>query len=92
MKIIEVFVAKDGRFFEDETLCLDYESTLTEDESPYLYSKLKSISQEKSFNPKYDSDSTCDCGHAYYRHFDPYENNDAVGCKHCQCHHFKLAR
>jgi len=49
-------------------------------------------SQEKSFNPKYNEDAKCECGHAYYRHFDPYENYDPVGCKYCGCYHFKLAK
>lgn len=35
----------------------------------------------------YDSsvgdDTLCLCGHTYYRHFDPYENMDPVGCKYC---------
>lgn len=27
----------------------------------------------------------CKCGHPYYRHFDPFENDAPVGCKYCQC-------
>jgi hypothetical protein len=31
----------------------------------------------------------CECGHDYHRHFDGYDNNEAVGCKYCGCNHFK---
>ena len=41
-----------------------------------------------AYNENYPEDNTCVCGHAYYRHFDPYENWDPVGCKYCQCSHF----
>ena len=39
-------------------------------------------------NPNYPDDNRCMCGHVYYRHFDPYENWNAVGCKYCGCAHF----
>lgn len=89
MKILELFVAKNGRFFEDEASCIAYEQELPDGETPYLYKAL--TSQEKSHNPKYNQDASCECGHSYYRHFDSYENNDPVGCKYCGCSHFKLA-
>lgn len=92
MKIIELFVAKDGHFFENEEDCLVYENKLGNEESPYIYKQLNSLSQEKQFNPKYDNDATCQCGHPYYRHFDSYENNDPVGCKYCGCYDFTLAK
>ena len=34
----------------------------------------------------------CVCGHEYYRHFDPYENMEPVGCKYCQCDTFKESK
>jgi len=45
--------------------------------------------------PVYDSnhpDTDCnrsECGHAYGRHFDPFEGDRAVGCKYCNCMVFK---
>ena len=72
MKILELFVAKDGRFFEDEQACIDYEKDLPEGEPPYIYKGLNS--QDKAYNPKYNDDAKCECGHPYYRHFDSYEN------------------
>ena len=90
MKIVELFVAKDGRYFEDQDACVLYETTLPVGEQPYIYKGLNS--QKKEYNPKFDSDAVCECGHAYYRHFDSYENNEPVGCKYCSCYHFTLAK
>lgn len=92
MKIIELFVAKDGHFFENEEDCLLYEKTLNNEESPYIYQPLNCLSQEKLFNPKYDNNAVCQCGHSYYRHFDSYEDNSPVGCKYCNCYTFVLAK
>ena len=52
---------------------------LQNDTDPYLieYQLIK----HKKFNYKYDQNKTCECEHAYYRHFDSYEDYDAVGCK-----------
>jgi hypothetical protein len=41
------------------------------------------------YNPNYGDNRECECGHSYYRHFDSYEQMDAVGCKYCGCSHFK---
>lgn len=44
--------------------------------------------------PKMDPDhpdTDCareNCGHPYYRHFDPYEGDRMVGCKYCSCMEF----
>ena len=46
----------------------------------------------KKYNPLYGDDRVCECGHPYYRHFDPYEDNAAVGCKYCGCQDFKEAK
>ena len=53
--------------------------------SPYRYKYIK----QPLHNPNYDQDAMCICGHVYYRHFDPYENNEACGCKYCTCAIFK---
>lgn len=39
----------------------------------------------RKYNPDYGDDRVCECGHAYYRHFDSYDNNAPVGCKYCSC-------
>ncbi len=50
---------------------------------PYLY-VTETIIHAK-YNPLYGDDRICVCGHEYYRHFDPYEDYAAVGCKYCDC-------
>ena len=34
---------------------------------------------------EFGDDRLCICGHAYYRHFDTYEDMKPVGCKYCPC-------
>jgi len=41
------------------------------------------------YNPNYGDNRICECGHAYHRHFDSYEDMDPVGCKYCSCYEFK---
>ena len=56
-------------------------------EAPYLLAiRLRG---ERRYNPLYGDDRTCECNHPYYRHFDGYEGNEAVGCKYCGCYDFK---
>ena len=92
MKIVEIFVAKDGRYFSNEQDCISYEKSLSTEEQPYIYKPFSFPHQEVEFNPNYPENATCECGHSYYRHFDSYENMDPVGCKYCGCGHFKLAK
>jgi hypothetical protein len=54
---------------------------------PYLEKEIKYT--EYSYNPKYGDNRLCECGHVYYRHFDSYEEMEAIGCKYCACNHFK---
>ena len=49
--------------------------------------KLKLIKEE--YNPNFGDNKLCECGHSYYRHFDPYEDMKQVGCKYCGCDEFK---
>lgn len=49
-------------------------------EEPYI---------KNGYNPDYGDDRICICGHEYYRHFDPYEEMEPVGCKYCECYEFK---
>lgn len=41
------------------------------------------IGDAPEYDPAFGDDKLCECGHTYYRHFDPYENMDPVGCKYC---------
>ena len=59
-----------------------------DDSGPYRVYDVVIRKRVMAHNPNYPDDNKCLCGHAYYRHFDPYENWDAVGCKHCGCGHF----
>ena len=51
-------------------------------EAPYL------IEHEMvmKYNPDYGDGRICECGHPYHRHFDSYEDMEAIGCKYCGCY------
>lgn len=66
---------------------LNFLSKAEFNDEPYLYKSRIRI--EKKYNPNYGDDRICKCGHPYYRHFDPYEDNNPVGCKYCQCGTFR---
>ncbi len=53
---------------------------------PYITKEIVTIVRE--YNPDYGDDEVCRCGHAYYRHFDTYEDMYPCGCKYCQCFTF----
>lgn len=58
--------------------------------SPYLEGfEVRTVAK---YNPNYGDKKVCECGHSYYRHFDSYEDMDAVGCKYCRCFTFKEAK
>lgn len=56
-------------------------------EQPYIKLTKKVITLV--YNPAYGDDRICTCSHKYYRHFDSYDHNCAVGCKYCECFTFK---
>lgn len=58
---------------------------MANDEKPYLIE----IVEVLKYNPNYGDDRLCKCGHPYYRHFDSYDDNAAVGCKYCDCYTFE---
>ena len=58
-------------------------------ERPYL--EVVTIETDRKYNPKYGDDRKCKCGHPYHRHFDSYEQMEAVGCKYCECYVFEEA-
>ena len=41
------------------------------------------------YNKDFGDNKECICGHAYYRHFDTYDNMEPIGCKYCDCYEFK---
>lgn len=46
------------------------------------------LDEIREYNPAYGNNRICKCGHTYYRHFDSYEQMDAIGCKYCGCYDF----
>lgn len=62
---------------------------INSDDRPYL--EVVTIETEKRYNPNYGDDRMCKCGHSYYRHFDSYEQMEAIGCKYCECYDFEEA-
>lgn len=55
-------------------------------QAPYLTKTV--VTEERMYNPEYGDEHLCVCGHTYYRHFDTYEDMEAVGCKYCECYTF----
>lgn len=53
-------------------------------EKPYILKRKMVV--ERVYNKNFGDNKICDCGHAYIRHFDSYENNRDVGCKYCACY------
>ncbi len=41
------------------------------------------IDVSEQYDPEFGDDVECLCGHPYYRHFDPYDDMEPVGCKYC---------
>ena len=60
------------------------------DENPYIIETI--TIQKKKYNPNYGDKRMCVCGHTYYRHFDPWNDMQAVGCKYCGCTEFVEAK
>lgn len=57
-------------------------------ENPYLVTTKTVVQTTYAYRADYGDDRICKCGHAYYRHFDTYEQMSPVGCKYCACHLF----
>jgi hypothetical protein len=82
-KIIEVGSLEIKKIKNNTYISLSSKPT-----DPYIESV--SLNIDKQWNPNFPQDSICECGHTYDRHFDSYEDMDAIGCKYCQCYDFKL--
>jgi hypothetical protein len=60
---------------------------MADKQQPYL---LRNRAPEKIWNPHYNQQAMCTCGHRYERHFDSYDNMSNVGCKYCECTEFQI--
>lgn len=47
------------------------------------------VSCYSAYDPNFGDNKKCVCGHAYYRHFDTYDQMYPVGCKYCECDTFE---
>lgn len=64
--------------------CFETLADKSTEEQPYVAALFIPAPMElRQYNPNYGDDRMCKCGHRYYRHFDTYENMEAVGCKYC---------
>ena len=72
-----------------QDLLAEYKEGMQTDfvEPPYFIEV--SIEKYRTYNKNYGDDRICKCGDPYYRHFDPYEDMEAVGCKYCECRIFQ---
>ncbi len=62
-------------------------------EPPYFKKRVSRT--VRVMNPNFPGEQLCadeNCAHPYDRHFDPYENWAAVGCKYCECRVFSIRR
>lgn len=62
---------------------------LAEDDVEKPYITETGVYTIHKYNPNYGDDRLCECGHPYHRHFDSYEDMEAIGCKYCTCYEFK---
>lgn len=67
---------------------VDEQDMTSEEEAPYLITKITVVGYRKQYNPNYGDHKRCKCGHTYYRHFDSYGGMAAVSCKYCGCEEF----
>lgn len=76
------------------TIELVKEEKVDNGESPYIEEIKTNTIVEYKYNPNYGDERICKCGHTYYRHFDPYDDMYAAGCKYChsdECDGFEEA-
>lgn len=61
----------------------------TEEEALKIAKSFYDETGRLAYDPNFGDDKECaHCGHPYSRHFDPYENDEPVGCKYCNCMRF----
>lgn len=72
---------------QDRSTIINLAFHFIDNEPPYLEeTEIKKIAK---YNPDYGDNRSCECGHAYHRHFDSYEHMYPCGCKYCPCSEFK---
>ena len=59
-------------------------------DGPYMVYEIKRKLVAYGWNRDYNQEAECKCGHAYYRHFDTWEEMYPCGCKYCECNNFEL--
>jgi hypothetical protein len=64
-------------------------SPLGGSDGPYLHHSVQTTLLRRTWNPNYNQNAECKCGHEYHRHFDSYEEMWPIGCKYCECGEFK---
>lgn len=62
-----------------------YSSLMAKETEPYIIRTVELW----VWNPDFPALTPCKCGHPYYRHFDSYDDMEAVGCKYCPCYTFE---
>jgi hypothetical protein len=81
------------RLIYNENLIPDFSKvtgfTIVREDESLPYNKEIVLAVADIYNPKYGDERLCECGHPYYRHFDTYDEMEAVGCKYCDCYQFK---
>lgn len=85
----------DGSALEElcyQTTAFEQSTDSDGNQLPYRTRGITRTLLQHRYNPLYPEDNKCECGHAYYRHFDGYENELPVGCKYCNCYTFKLKK
>jgi hypothetical protein len=80
------YAAMEGEIGTTARMVLAGEEPFKTD-GPYLISY--DYERVMKYNPEFGDDRPCVCEHAYYRHFDTYEDMYACGCKNCDCYEFK---
>lgn len=64
---------------------------ISDNAGPYLVYEVKRSLKAHGWNRDYNQEAVCKCGHAYYRHFDTWEEMYPCGCKYCDdCDIFEL--
>ena len=90
LNIIRMQIISEEVYKEMKALVELYELNTPKnvDEQP-VYFRIAKVKYKLKYNPDYGDNRLCECGHAYFRHFDGFEGYKAVGCKYCSCNEFR---
>lgn len=72
-------------YLEMKKMIANYESEQLNKHAERPYLEVVTIETDRKYNPKYGDNRICKCGHPYHRHFDSYEQMEAVDgyCTRC---------